>query len=117
MKTYMIKQIFGPTIQGEGSASGTVVCFVRFTGCNQWDGRPETKAASSCPFCDTDFRGGARMTAGEIVARVKLLSKNVVDVVLSGGEPALQADEALVSEFQLNGYTVHIEIIGHGHAV
>ena len=39
---YSIKKIFGPTIQGEASMCGTVCFFIRFAGCNRWDGRIET---------------------------------------------------------------------------
>ena len=54
-KWYSVKSIFGPTIQGEGTLTGQVTSFLRFAGCNVWDGRPETKASSACPYCDTDF--------------------------------------------------------------
>ena len=110
MKTYMVKEIFGPTIQGEGSAAGTVVHFVRFAGCNMWDGREDTKAVSRCPFCDTQFRGGSPMTAAQI--RLKLVSLgHVENVVLSGGEPGLQVDDALVAELKQD-YSLHIESNG-----
>lgn len=111
MKTYMVKNIFGPTIQGEGSASGTVVHFVRFAGCNMWDGRPETRAQSQCPFCDTDFRGGERLTIQEIITKLRNLG-SVQNIVLSGGEPALQANVDLIAALQANKYIVHIETNG-----
>jgi 7-carboxy-7-deazaguanine synthase len=108
----MVKEIFGPTIQGEGSEAGTVVHFVRFAGCNMWDGRPETKAKSRCPFCDTDFRGGTRMTAQEICDALAALSPVKHQVVLSGGEPGLQVDDNLVLTLFNSGHALHIETNG-----
>lgn len=93
-----VKSIFGPTIQGEGKQSGLAAIFVRFAGCNMWNGEPETRAASACPYCDTDFLGGEPMTVEAIVARVNELRLNSVPylVVLTGGEPMLQDEEELV---------------------
>jgi 7-carboxy-7-deazaguanine synthase len=111
MKTYLIKNIFGPTIQGEGALVGSVVAFVRFSGCNMWDGRAETKAASACPYCDTDFRGGERLTAAQIVERLKALLPYGW-VVLSGGEPLLQLDLDLVFALKDAGYILALETNG-----
>lgn len=113
MKRYTVKRVFGPTLQGEGSLTGAVTTFVRFAGCNVWDGRPESKAASACPYCDTDFVGGARMTAADIVeaiARTGLVAGAWVTV--SGGEPLLQLDRALVSALHEAGWKVAIETNG-----
>jgi organic radical activating enzyme len=107
MKKYSIKEIFGPTIQGEGSQAGTVVQFIRFSGCNRWSGREEDRAESQCPFCDTDFYGGDLMTAHDILSK---LNPNVEDVVISGGEPLLQLDQELVDT--LKDYRIHIETNG-----
>ena len=105
MKRYRIKEIFGPTLQGEGSMSGTPCFFVRFAGCNRWSGRVEDKASAVCKFCDTDFFGGRRMTSDEILAALKALSPQVKWVVLSGGEPTIQIDDPLLmllsSQYQL----------------
>ncbi len=46
MRTYRVKEIFGPTLQGEGLHAGMPCVFLRLAGCNAWDGRPETRAAS-----------------------------------------------------------------------
>lgn len=93
--TYRVKEVFGPTIQGEGLHAGMACMFLRLAGCNAWDGRPETRAASACPYCDTDFRGGEPMTLDAIKAR--LGSRPTMGCVLSGGEPLLQADSALLA--------------------
>jgi 7-carboxy-7-deazaguanine synthase len=110
MKTYKIKEIFGPTLQGEGSATGTAVHFVRFSGCNMWNGRPESRANSQCPFCDTDFFGGEMLSKEAILNQLVALGYSE-HVVLSGGEPGLQVDEDLIS-FLSPYYTLHIETNG-----
>lgn len=100
MKTYKVKEMFGPTIQGEGKGTGEVVMFLRFSGCNKWSGREQDKASSACPFCDTDFTGGDSLTIKEIVEGLLKLdpSNEIETLVVSGGEPALQLDEDLVKE-------------------
>lgn len=94
-KRYAVKAIFGPTIQGEGSLTGRETSFLRFAGCNVWDGRPETRAASACPYCDTDFVGGDKLTKSEIVAKLAELTPIGGMVTVSGGEPLLQLDYPL----------------------
>jgi len=93
MKRYAVKEVFGPTLQGEGRHAGAPVVFLRFAGCNAWSGHPDTKASSLCPFCDTDFIGGALMTADEIHDAISEKTHGWVRaVVVSGGEPLLQLD-------------------------
>lgn len=111
IKKYAVKKIFGPTIQGEGSMTGIVTHFVRFSGCNMWDGRPETKAKSQCPYCDTDFFGGERLSATQIVRELKALPK-ASWVTLSGGEPALQMDLELIRKIQEAGFKIAVETNG-----
>ena len=106
-KAYRVKEIFGPTIQGEGARAGRAAIFIRLAGCNQWNGRPEDRASSACPFCDTDFLGGEARTAASLIDQASDLAggrPELYDVVLSGGEPLLQADpfvlRALASTFR-----------------
>ena len=111
-KKYSIASIFGPTIQGEGSMVGTPCIFLRFAGCNMWNGDPETRNKSDCSFCDTDFRVTAQYHLKELIDELrKHLSteyvrsedaasvdyKPCVDwIVISGGEPMLQVDPLLL---------------------
>lgn len=112
MRKYLIKEIFGPTIEGEGSNAGKVVLFLRFSGCNKWQGTPETKADSVCTFCDTDFHGGERMTALDISESLRKLDNGLCrDLVISGGEPLLQLDYELLRELTIY-WTIHIETNG-----
>lgn len=110
-KTYLIKEIFGPTIQGEGGMTGTVTHFIRFAGCNMWSGRPEDREKSRCPYCDTDFFGGERFTAQEIIDTLRQLPK-AKWVTISGGEPMLQFDKELCQMLQAEGWLVAIETNG-----
>lgn len=111
MKTYRVKSIFGPTIQGEGSHVGTCVLFLRLAGCNRWSGLEKDREKSFCRFCDTDFRDGQPMTALGIASAL-----NAIDgprkIVITGGEPTLQLDEELLLTLRENGYEIHLETNG-----
>ena len=85
--SYLVKEIFGPTIQGEGRWTGLPCVFLRLSNCNKWSGRPEDKAKSICNYCDTDFVGGERLSADEIYSRIYGTSDAVT---ITGGEPMLQ---------------------------
>lgn len=119
MKTYRVKEIFGPTLQGEGTHAGRAVIFLRFAGCNKWNGRKESKPNSVCYYCDTDFTGGEKMTAVEIEqAIVDLAEKHGhvyalgnYHVVISGGEPMMQLDEGL-AELLSRQHFLHLETNG-----
>lgn len=87
------------SIQGEGYFSGTPAVFVRFSGCNL-----------RCSFCDTAHEAYQLMSDEEIVNEVNRYPAN--HVVLTGGEPALQITEALVSRLQRNHKFVQVETNG-----
>lgn len=112
MQKYRVKEIFGATIQGEGTFSGTVVNFLRLAGCNRWSGLEKAKADSICNFCDTDFFGGDKLTKEEIVAGIKSLGNDIAILVISGGEPTIQLTEELCSFLVLHGYRLHLETNG-----
>jgi len=106
--SYAVKEIFY-TLQGEGAQAGRAAVFCRFTGCNLWSGREEDRAAAVCRFCDTDFVG-ADGTGGGRFADAAALADAVAAawpgggrpfVVLTGGEPLLQLDEALVAAWRI----------------
>lgn len=100
MKSYLVNEIFY-SFQGEGFWTGTPAIFLRLALCNL-----------KCPFCDTDFSASTPMTAEEILSSLGKASKDCRTVVLTGGEPALQADEALIKALHKSGYTIHIETNG-----
>ena len=103
-RRYLVKEIFGPTLQGEGAHAGRAVVFLRFAACNL-----------ACPGCDTDFspEGARRMRAGEIVERLRALDVAPTHrVIVTGGEPALQWDAALAAAIRGLGFRVHMESNG-----
>jgi 7-carboxy-7-deazaguanine synthase len=118
---YKIKEIFY-TLQGEGGHAGRAAVFCRFTGCNLWTGREKDRAKAICQFCDTDFvgmdgeNGGKYKTAADVAAKVSAVwgdpAVGKPYVVCTGGEPALQLDDALVEAFHKVGFEVAIETNG-----
>ena len=114
---YRVKSIFGPTLQGEGMHAGMPCVFLRLAGCNAWDGRPETRATSACPYCDTEFRGGDALALEPIISRLRSLvpgnsPRAAYGCVLTGGEPLLQADEVLLRALAESFTWVDIETNG-----
>ena len=117
---YTVKEIFY-TLQGEGANAGRPAVFCRFAGCNLWSGREEDRADADCPFCDTDFvgtdgdGGGQFETADALASRV-LAHWGGTDerrfVVLTGGEPMLQVDRALIDSLHANGFEIAVETNG-----
>ena len=117
--TYAVKETF-LTLQGEGMQSGSRAVFLRFAGCNLWSGREADRATAICNFCDTDFvgtdgpGGGKFATPGELAAHVAAVWGEGEErlVVVTGGEPMLQLDEALVDALHGQGFRVAAESNG-----
>lgn len=119
--SYKIKEIFY-TLQGEGGQAGRAAVFCRFTGCNLWTGREKDRDKAVCQFCDTDFvgtnglNGGKYKTAKDVAAKVSEVwgdtNAGKPYVVCTGGEPALQLDDVLVTAFHEAGFEVAIETNG-----
>jgi len=116
---YVVKEVF-LTLQGEGKRAGTKAVFVRFSGCNLWDGHPLHRDRGKGPcakWCDTDFFKGTPLDLDEIMHQVGTLwapSHLHVDrwVVLTGGEPTLQIDNALVAALHRDGWRIAVETNG-----
>ena len=117
---YSVKECF-LTLQGEGVQAGARAVFLRFAGCNLWTGREQDRAAAQCNFCDTDFVGtdgeGGGKFAGpeELAGRVEELWGAGTEerlVVITGGEPMLQLDAALVDTLHARGFRVAVETNG-----
>ena len=104
-----ICEIFGPTVQGEGSLIGLPTVFVRTGGCDY-----------HCRWCDTLYAVDHRfrnlwtdMSAEEILARVGHLSGGRPMLVsLSGGNPALQPLDGQLRLGKASGYRFAMETQG-----
>ena len=128
MKTFRVNDIFY-SLQGEGHNTGRAAVFIRFAGCNL-----------RCSFCDTEFDTYREMTADDILSTITSLlaeeggsqlspithhparpkdacyqrdarTPNTL-LVLTGGEPTLQVDEAFVELLHAHGYEVAMESNG-----
>jgi 7-carboxy-7-deazaguanine synthase len=118
--SYAVKECL-LTLQGEGVQSGSRAVFLRFAGCNLWSGREEDRDSAQCTFCDTDFvgtdgKGGGKFgSADDLAAHVAELwgpGEQQRLVVITGGEPMLQLDEALVDALHRRGFRVAVETNG-----
>lgn len=118
--SYAVKEMF-LTLQGEGMQAGRRAVFVRFAGCNLWSGREADRASATCRFCDTDFvgtdgAGGGRFADAAALAAAASahwgLERGGRFCVLTGGEPMLQVDGALVDALHAEGFTIAMESNG-----
>jgi 7-carboxy-7-deazaguanine synthase len=119
--TYSVKEMFY-TLQGEGANAGHPAVFCRFAGCNLWSGREEDRSTAICQFCDTDFVGtdgthGGKFDSAQALAAAIARFWPAHDsthrlVVLTGGEPLLQVDEALVQALHAQQFRIAVETNG-----
>ena len=88
------------SVQGEGVLTGVPSVFVRLSGCNL-----------RCAWCDTPYSSwspeGEHVTVDDLVADV--LGRGVRHVVLTGGEPMLQAGAVPLTR-RLAGHGCHITV-------
>lgn len=104
-----IAEIFGPTIQGEGSLIGTPSVFVRAGGCDY-----------RCSWCDTPHavdsayrQDWTAMTAEAVWQEVLGLSEGrPILVTLTGGNPAIQDFAPLLALGKPQGYGFACETQG-----
>ncbi len=125
-----VSQIFGPTIQGEGSASGQHCLFLRVYGCNL-----------ECSFCDTPYtwadtpekaaktRLGFQFDKNDPILGQKLINEEEVllelktfwdwqerptIIVVTGGEPLMQQRELIpvMDALRAYGNKIHVETAG-----
>ena len=118
--TYAVKECF-LTLQGEGVQAGSRAVFLRFAGCNLWSGREQDRATADCRFCDTDFvgtdgeGGGKFEDADALAGHIEAMwgtEREQRLVVITGGEPMLQLDEALIAALHDRSFRVAAETNG-----
>ena len=129
---YRVKEMFY-SLQGEGARAGRAAVFCRFSKCNLWNGREESRAQAVCNFCDTDIlgidgqNGGAFASAKQLSQQILQLwqsqqliasehssqaTKAIPYVIFTGGEPLLQLDEELISQMHDFDFEIAIESNG-----
>lgn len=123
MSGYRVKEMFY-SLQGEGARSGRAAVFCRFSKCNLWNGREDSRATSVCRFCDTDIvgidgqNGGAFDDAEALAHAITALWPDTKSahgkpyVIFTGGEPLLQLDTELINAMHQLGFEVAIETNG-----
>lgn len=119
--SYAVKEIYY-TLQGEGARTGRAAVFLRFAGCNLWNGLERDRASAVCQFCDTAFvgtdgPGGGKFGDAEALAAAVAAqwpNDSVVQryVVCTGGEPLLQLDETLIGALHAHDFEIGIETNG-----
>lgn len=119
--TYSVHEIY-LTLQGEGMKTGRLAVFCRFSGCNLWTGHEKDRSRAICQFCDTEFvgvggpGGGRFRSAADLVcaisARWPREAKTSPYVVLTGGEPLLQVDTALIDALHSADFEIAVETNG-----
>jgi 7-carboxy-7-deazaguanine synthase len=107
----LVNELFGPTLQGEGPSAGQRAAFLRLAECNL-----------ACTWCDSrhswdwrryDKEDETRHVPIETVA-TELLAMDTDLVVVTGGEPLLQAEAVthLARTLQAAGRVVEVETNG-----
>lgn len=94
----LVNEIFH-SLQGEGANTGRAAVFVRLAGCNL-----------ACPYCDTDFAQGKKMSLEEIARSIEHYPTRFL--IWTGGEPTLQLTEEATAYFHRLGYYQAIETNG-----
>lgn len=120
-RQYLISEIYGPVIQGEGPVAGVPTVFVRLGGCDYNCGIDRRTGKEVGDFvCDSLYAvlpkfkdQWIKMTVEEVMSTVlHLTHKTPVLVTLSGGNPALQDCGPLIDEGKQLGYSFAIETQG-----
>ena len=129
---YHINEIF-VSLQGEGHWTGTPMVFLRFAGCNlrcpfcdtthTSPSTPmtleellsEVQCHSELPLCHSERSEGISSPPGDTLdhrSRYDTTASPVRRICITGGEPGLQVDRALVEGLHAAGFTIHIETNG-----
>lgn len=110
-------QIAG-TIQGEGKLAGTASLFIRLASCNLrcvWQTISGELSPCDTPHASFQIDDPITMTVEEIILTIRYNIGNLNHIVISGGEPLLQAEslKVLCKEIKAQ-FKVHITIETNG---
>jgi organic radical activating enzyme len=127
MNNIFISEIFGPTIQGEGSRAGRLSLFIRVGLCNfscqgfgvKYSVNDEVKyGCDSYYSVDSTFKNSwQKLSCDDILGRLQALSKHQnIDIVITGGEPLLYWEnkefQKLLKILHKNNHHITIETNG-----
>lgn len=105
---FPVMEIFGPTIQGEGSVIGEKTSFIRFGGC---DYRCEKCDSLHAVIPELISEHKRSMSIDEIIAEVSAIP-NTPWVTLTGGNPVMWNLEGLVDGLNAEGLYTTLETQG-----
>lgn len=115
METYRVNDLYY-SLQGEGARAGMAAIFVRFAGCNlacEMEPGPRSPGGFDC---DTDFAHGDPVDHDALLTALFKLQQEVSprcrELVLTGGEPALQLTTTLLRGLYDEGWRVGVETNG-----
>lgn len=123
----LVNEIFGPTVQGEGAASGRHCLFVRMTNCNlrcTWCDTPYTWAFDNntaskleTPIIHDKAENTTECSTEDVLKKLSVLwdiERRPTMIVISGGEPMMQAKalEPLAKALNSYGNMIHVETAG-----
>lgn len=102
------------TVQGEGKLNGIPSLFVRLAGCNlhcRWKTDAGNSSACDTAYAAYAIKNAYSLSAGDIYAIIHHNSGNIKHIVITGGEPFLQASELLelCERLKQGGYHLTIE--------
>lgn len=93
------------SLQGEGARAGTPTIFIRLQGCSA-----KYACYSSGVVCDTEFESGKKYEIKDLLEYIKQYPSK--EITWTGGEPADQLTEKIITFFHDAGYYQAIETSG-----
>lgn len=111
---FPVSEIFGPTIQGEGSLTGQRTMFLRLAGCDGVSGKSDwCKWCDSMYAVDPQFKGTwETLTFDDIEDKLRLLAEpaGCYHLTITGGNPALYDLTPLIE--RLDDWIINVETQG-----